>query len=299
MKRFSVIIPVLDSPLIPLVCAALRRQTVSPGEMEVLVIGEDSAAQVVEDDLVSFIPCPGATAAHKRNLGMEQARGDIFLFTDSDCLPASDWLATHVSRHEQGEKVVGGAVSFGQENYFQLADNVSAFHDLLPYTAAGTRRYLATANLSVQRDVVNHAGPMIPTLERAHDLEWTARFRAAGYRLYFEPAAIVEHHPPRRDLAAVWRHWADDAPDTLQVRLYYRHLLRTPWLASCRPAFLWLSPLIAVWATARTFRHRLTRQYYGYTLPLVYLTKLIWCWSAFHHFPKASTRQFSWEKNLQ
>jgi GT2 family glycosyltransferase len=181
--------------------------------------------------------------------------------------------------------VVGGAVTFAARPYLQLGDNLSAYHDLLPFMPAGPRPYLSAANLSIRRTVVEHAGVMGEHFRRAEDLDWSARLRALGYQLYFEPHALVWHTPLRRTIHAVWRHWTDDAHDTLQVRLHHTHLLQTPALARHRHIFLWGAPLVALWATARTFAHpRIVAQYW-HTLPLVYLTKLAWCWGAFRHFP--------------
>jgi GT2 family glycosyltransferase len=235
---------------------------------------------------VRLIPTDrSACASDKRNLGIRQATGDILVFVDDDCLPTSDWIARHLERHRQGELVVGGAVVFDSNNYFQLADNVSAFHDLLPCMPEGPRPYLATANLSVNRQVVERAGYMEQRKNRAEDLEWTVRFRDLGYRLYFDPRAVVLHDPPRRSLGTVWRHWIDDAPDTLRIRLRYSRLLQTPCLARYRWAFLWGAPLVAAWATARTLGHRRILTRYWRTLPLVYLTKVAWCWGAYRNFP--------------
>jgi len=287
-KTYSVIIPNTNSLLIGKILQQLRHQTIDLSLIEVLVVGVDKPGLVTEDDVVRFIPT-GEHVVHasdKRNLGMQAAQGDLFLFLDDDCLPTPDWIACHVARHQAGEKIVGGAVTFGARHLLQLADNVSAFHDLLPFTRAGTRPYLATANLSVARSVVEHAGMLRPGKSRAEDLEWTARFRACGYRLYFEPSAVVFHDPARHTPAAIWRHWAGDAADTLWVRLRYADLLNTPSLARYRPIYLWGAPLVAAWATARTFSHPRALLRYGHTLPLVYLTKLIWCWGAFKGFPR-------------
>jgi GT2 family glycosyltransferase len=269
---------------------ALRAQTADMSAAEILVVGSDVPGLVVEDELVRLIPAGRlVNAAVKRNLGMRQAQGDLLLFLDDDCLPTPDWVERHLSRHAQGEQVVGGGISFGSDNYLQLADNVSAFHDFLPFLPEGPRPYLATANLSLRRTVMEKAGEMDAGLGRAHDLEWTARFRRLGYTLYFEPRARIFHDPFRRSLSAVWRHWTADAPDTLSVRLRYARLLRTPHLARFRWLFLWGGPCVAAWATARTFGHtRILRQYW-HTLPLVYLTKLAWCWSAFWNFPAGSS----------
>jgi hypothetical protein len=288
----SIIIPDTDAPMIGDLLRRLWPQvTALPdgGTAEVIVVGTDAPDGVAAQGLARFIETPAGTgAADKRNLGMRLARGELFAFLDDDCLPATDWLAQHLRRHARGEQVVGGAVTFGAAHYCQLADNVSAFHDLLPWTSAGARPWLATANLSVRRGVVERCGMMVSPDRRAEDLEWTARFRRHGYRLYFEPAAVVWHDPSRRTLAAVWRHWVDDAPGTLRVRLRHADLLGTPRLAGRRWPYAWGSPLVALWATARTFAHPRTLQRYGHTLPLVYLTKLAWCWSAYRAFARAS-----------
>jgi hypothetical protein len=286
-KKFSVIIPDTDSTRLSRILAALRSQTTGLADGEVLVVGSDRPAQVVCDESVRFIPTDAdqSCASDKRNLGMHLAHGEIFFFLDDDCIPRLDWIECLLQRHSRGDQIVGGAVELAGRNYLQLADNLSAFHDLLPYTPAGNRNYLCTSNLSLHRSVVERAGFMEPHQNRADDLEWTARFRQSGYQLYFEPRAIVLHDPDRCSLSTVWRHWLVDAPSTLRVRLLYPGLLGTPRLARYRSFYLWGAPFVASWATLRTFSHPRSLLNYGHTLPLVYLTKLIWCWSAYQHFP--------------
>jgi GT2 family glycosyltransferase len=286
--NLSVIVPNTNSLHIGEIIRRLLNQTVQSELLEILVVGPDTPGLIPQHPQIRHLPMENAThASDKRNLGMREAQGDIFFFLDDDCIPALDWLERHIERHQAGEKIVGGAVTFGTGNYLQLADNVSAFHDLLPFTTEGPRPYLATSNLSVERDVVDSAGYMEPGRSRAEDLEWTVRFRKLGYQLYFEPRAVIFHDPPRNTWPTVWRHWTDDAPHTLKVRLRYRQLLRTPRLAKYRSVFLWAASLVATWATVRTFSHPTTLRRYGYTLPLVYVTKLAWCWGAFKGFPVA------------
>jgi GT2 family glycosyltransferase len=269
------------------ILAVLKQQMHALLVGEIIVVGSDRPGLVIEDELVRFTPTEPSHsfASDKRNLGMQLASGEILLFLDDDCLPGPGWLARHLYQHQQGKLVVGGAVTFDIHNYFQLADNVSAFHDLLPFTPAGPRPYLATANLSIHRLVVERAGEMEVHQNRADDLEWTVRFRDRGYTLYFDPVAIVWHNPARQNFRSVWRHWTEDAPNTLRVRLKYSSLLCTPRLAKVRAMYLWCSPFVAAWATLRTFAQRDVFFNYWHTFPLVYLTKLAWCWSAFAHFP--------------
>ncbi len=288
-RKFTVIIPNTDSPLMDNIIQALYKQTVNINEGEVLVVGSDRKGLVIESDLVRLIDTSGraSCASDKRNIGMQAAQGSIFFFLDDDCIPNPKWLECHLNRHQQGEMVVGGAVDFCKQNYAQLADNVSAFHDLLIWSPSGYRPYLATANLSVSRSVATRAGLMEPHQNRAEDLEWTVRFRKLGYRLFFDPGAVVVHDPRRLNILSVWRHWTGDAENTIRVRLKYANLLNTPALAKYRLVYFWGSPLVAAWATRRTFSHKRTFIEFGYTLPLVYLTKIAWCWGAFKHFPKS------------
>jgi glycosyltransferase involved in cell wall biosynthesis len=280
----SIIIPNLNSPVIHHTLDSLRGQNRDMSDAEVLVVGVDEPGLIVQDGLVQFMLTDRSlNGAVKRNLAMQRARGDLFLFLDADCIAAPDWVERHLACHRQGKKIVGGAVTFAHRPYLTLADNLSAFHDLMTFTKAGPRPYLATANMSLRREVIERAGLMEESLDRAHDLDWTARFRALGYTLYFEPRAVVLHDPPRNTWRTVMAHWTDDAPDTLQVRLRYRDLLDTPRLASHRSVFLWGAPAVAAWATARTFSHPGTWRYL-HTLPVVYVTKLAWCWSAFWNF---------------
>jgi glycosyltransferase involved in cell wall biosynthesis len=286
LVELSIIIPNTNSLLIGKIIAALKSQTIRLSNAEVIVVGSDEPGLIGKEPDIYFLPTSihNSFASDKRNLGMRVSRGRILFFLDDDCIPSPDWLERHLWHHERGEKVVGGAVDFDLQKYIQSADNVSAFHDLLTCTSEGFRSYLATANLSVQRSVVKHAGMMIPHCNRAEDLEWTARFRTCGYRLYFEPKAVVFHDPARRSLQSVWRHWTEDAPNTLRVRLKYAPILSTPALAKHRFVYLWALPLISLWATARSFLHPKTLVKSWPTIPLVYMTKMAWCWSAYRNF---------------
>ncbi len=286
--KFSIIIPITDSPILNQILESIKAQRADLAQGEIIVVGTDKSGIAQGDPHIRFIPTGESDrcASDKRNIGMRAAQGEIFLFLDDDCVPHPDWLGKHLTRHAAGEQVVGGAVEFGQENYYQLADNLSAFHDLLTYTLPGYRAYLATANLSVQRAVVETTDGMLPGKNRAEDLEWTVRMRAYGYQLFFDPSAIVFHNPKRRTFRSVIDHWLVDAPDTLRVRLGYRYLLNTPALAGLRGMYLLGAPFVAAWATIRTFSHPRSVAAYWRTLPLVYLTKLVWCWSAYRNFPK-------------
>jgi len=290
-SRVSVIIPAARPERIPEILNGLAQQQLDSAEIEIWVICNEDELYTTEfpQTHTHFLPVPRKTKAPvRRNIGMTRATGEIFLFLDDDCIPQSNLVERHVHGHRQGHKIVGGAITFPTRPYLQLADNVSAFHDMLPFTTSGLRPYLFTANMSVHRDVVADAGPMNAELGRADDLEWTNRFRMRGYSLFFDPKAIVMHLPPRYTWRALWDHWAGDAPDTIRVRLEYAVMLRTPRLAFQRHVFLWGAIFVAMWATLRTFRNYPTWKHYWHTFPVVYYTKVAWCIGAYRHFPNST-----------
>jgi len=288
MKTYSIIIPNTNSPKLEEIIETLLPQVNKIPGGEILIIGSHYKNLSYQQSNLFLIPTSPQKnyASDKRNLGMKRAKGDIYLFLDDDCIPKSNWLSLHIEAHEKGQKIVGGAVTFSIKNYLQLADNVSAFHDLLPFTPRGYRQYLSTSNLSVEKSVVEKAGFMECNKNRAEDLEWTVRFRSVGYKLFFDPDIVVHHDPERNSFSALWHHWSIDAPHTLRIRLSYKDLLKTPSVAKFRPIYFWGSPIIALWAAARTFNNPKSLVLYWHTIPIVFLTKLVWCWSAYNNFPK-------------
>src|SRR5688572_1234839 len=112
MPRVSVIIPAYNSQAtIAATLEALRRQAFE--DFEAIVVdsspGEETARLVADRfPEVRFQRSRQRLLPHgARNRGVEMAAGELLVFTDPDCVPAPDWLASLVSAHDQGNPVVG------------------------------------------------------------------------------------------------------------------------------------------------------------------------------------------------
>jgi glycosyltransferase involved in cell wall biosynthesis len=205
----SVIIPVYNDALRLRGClAGIEAQAWPRDRLEVIVVDNGST-----DDLASVVGAfPGVVLAREsrpgsyaaRNHGLDIARGEILVFTDSDCLPEPGWLAAGVGElvSDPGAGIVGGRVELraadpGRPTAVELYELLWGFPQEAYITA---ERYSVTANLFTRRDVVDQVGPFNPALKSGGDREWGGRVARAGYQIRYAPGAVVGH-PARRSLA--------------------------------------------------------------------------------------------------
>src|SRR6185369_2396390 len=103
IAKITVAIPTLDRPdgLSRCLEALLIQGTVLPGEVLIIdqgnyQIGEQAIHQLQRKSAVPIVHCSqtkmGLSAA--RNLASIRASHDIIAFTDDDCVPDPDWLAS-------------------------------------------------------------------------------------------------------------------------------------------------------------------------------------------------------------
>lgn len=282
MLAASVIIPNLHSPHLGAVLAALAQQTVPP--LEVLVVGQDCYGFARRHPHAAFITTPRPVwPALARNIGLAHSRGAVCCFLDADCIPCPTWLEKLLAAVQQGHTAVGGGIALGREtlSFWQRCDNIVLMGAFLQTAPPGERPFLLTANLALRREVVQRAGLLNTSLRAGEDVELSFRLRQQGERLWFAPAALVQHQTCRGTAAAVWQHIAGYAPYWLRLRDMYGswsglscwHVLarRLPWLA-------WLLlPLFALRDIARLYAAQpaLLRQPWP-TLPAVCWIRTAW-----------------------
>lgn len=281
--QISVIIPNLNSPIIDRTLAAVKDQELESARVEVLVVGLDEPQLVDASGPVRLVetgtPAPPAVA---RNIGVREARGELLVLTDADCIPHRHWLRTLVHRYEDPDvTVVGGGVTFPTSGYWRIADNISTFHPYLHTAPRGSRDQLPSLNLSFRRHVWEQVGPFDERYPRpaGEDADWTTRARLAGHTLHFEPQAVITHYPARTTFGSLWGHAVGFGQYSIKLDERYhaalgRSLALRHWLLT-----LSLAPLIAACVTGQVFRSRHLWRF-AYTLPAVYTAKLGWCWGA-------------------
>ncbi len=209
----SVIVPVFNDPeRIALCVEALLTQTYPHERYEIVVIDNgstDATCSVIQRYGVTLLVEDQKQSSYAaRNKGLHHARGEILAFTDSDCIPASDWLAAGVARlvAMPHTGLVGGKIDLFFKNARQptaaeLYDRVTAF----PQQAFIEKEHFgATANVFTFRHIFDRVGVFNDTLKSGGDREWGNRVFAAGCPLIYAEEACVQH-PARDSLDELYR----------------------------------------------------------------------------------------------
>ncbi len=208
-QSVSVIVPHYNDPTGLDAClAALVAQTVAPDEIIVAdnnsPQGQAEIARVVAGR-ARLVVVTEQGAGPARNGGVAASSGDILAFTDSDCIPAPDWLANGLSRLAQFD-LVGGAMTVLVDDEARMTP-VEAFERAFAFD---NRQYVehkgfsVTANLFTRRTIFDAVGGF--RVGVPEDLDWCHRARAAGYRIGYAADALVGH-PARRTWHEIVRKW--------------------------------------------------------------------------------------------
>lgn len=210
--RVSVIIPVYDDVRIEACLASLVAHVPpdSRDEIEIIVVDNGSQPAVAEicerfAERIVYVREPRKGSYAARNAGLRVARGDLYAFTDADCLPDPNWLHTGRLAFEDVEAhLVTGPVRLfvpdpERPNPVELNQLCTAFQ---------IRRYVdaydfgPTANLWTRASVVKRVGFFDDRLWSSGDVEWCRRAVGSGCVVRYCEDLIVRH-PARDSIGAI------------------------------------------------------------------------------------------------
>lgn len=170
-------------------------------DYEVILVNDGGDGRVAElaatYESVRYIEVEHDGLSAARNTGAAAATGEIFVYTDDDCIAESDWLSWIVKRFESGPQIgcVGGPnipppAETATQALIAAAPGGPA-HVLIDDTRA---EHLPGCNLAVRLSVFEEVGGFNPIFRTAgDDVDFCWRVAAAGYDLGFHPAAFVWH----------------------------------------------------------------------------------------------------------
>lgn len=134
---------------------------------------------------------PGSYAA--RNKALESAKGNWLLFTDSDCIPFSNWIenAHKLTEAKEAELFAGRInVISTQENRFSKFDQAFAFPN---EKYVSEENFGVTANLLVKKEVFDKVGEFNFQLMTGGDSEFCNRANRQGFKIKYCEDFVVSH----------------------------------------------------------------------------------------------------------
>ena len=181
---------------------ALVKQSCRP-ELEIVVVNDgstDETASVVRRFAgVRLIHQANAGPAAARNRGAREARGDILLFTDDDCVPTPTWIEAMLANFDDPEvvgakgvyrthqtRLVARFVQIEYEDRYRLMAKQSEIDFIDTYSAAFRRDRFLT---------MNGYDTSFP-VACAEDIELSYRMSARGWKMKFAAEAVVYHTHP-------------------------------------------------------------------------------------------------------
>lgn len=195
---------------------ALRDQTYP--RFEVIVVNgpsTDGTADVLAKfaDSARLLDCPEASIGRARNIGVQQAAGEIVALIDDDAIPSPDWLI-HMAKPFRDKRVgaVGGPVFDVPLDKFDWkictstrlgVVNVDSPPPIRAYQGIGGNPfpYFAGCNVGHRRSALQKIGGFNAALPYVYeDTDVCCHLNDAGYRFEYVEQLQVSHY---RDINAV------------------------------------------------------------------------------------------------
>lgn len=170
-------------------------------------------------NFIKIVDVPDSKSpGHARNAAMKVAKGEYICFTDGDCAPHKDWIDKLIEPFMKDDKIgmVGGEIYTlrtdannateaycEQAGFLTIGDRVKMknggyYPEIkkdLPSEVNGSQTcpFFATANVAVSMKAAQAVGLEFWHEPTGEDVDFNLRILKKGFRLFFQPSAIVDH----------------------------------------------------------------------------------------------------------
>jgi cellulose synthase/poly-beta-1,6-N-acetylglucosamine synthase-like glycosyltransferase len=205
LPSVTVVVPAFNASATLSQCLDALKKQIYPEELFTVIVVDDGSTdntrQTAAAAGVQVLAQSNKGAATARNLGAQEAKSEIILFTDSDCIPSDDWMAEMIAPFSDPR--VAGTKGFYQTNQSSLtARFVQAEYEI---KCRGLRLkdsidFIDTYSAGYRREIFVENGGFDTSYKgaTAEDVEFSYRLAAKGCRLVAAKGAYVLHRHPEK-----------------------------------------------------------------------------------------------------
>lgn len=208
-KNISVIIPVYNAENTIVKCLdSLANQSISQKYYEVICVDDGSfdnsfATLTAYNDIKNFITFtqPNSGPARARNNGVEKARGNILLFTDSDCILDYYWIHEMTKPFDESDVFgVQGRYKTKQKQIISQFEQIEIENSYRKMEIIGNIDSIGTYSAAYNKKIFSKFNGYNEKYKKAsgEDFELSYRISNSGYRLVFNKNAICYHKHPEK-----------------------------------------------------------------------------------------------------
>lgn len=177
---------------------------------EVIVIDDgstDKTAQIAAEFDVKLISTPNKGLSAARNLGALEAKGEIISYIDDDAIPDSEWLLYLAATFNDCYYAAVGGPNIAPHDVSFIADCVdhspgAPSHVLITDVEA---EHIPGCNFSIRKSALAKLGGFdTQFIAAGDDVDMCWRIIEAGWKIGFNPGAMVWHHR-RRTAKSYWK----------------------------------------------------------------------------------------------
>lgn len=173
-----------------------------------------------------------------RNMGVSKARGEIVVFTDGDCIAEKNWLSEIKNSFIAPEVAGVGGDQQSPEDETAFGKRVQALFKMLGFVTSYIQvdkimvdtEHNPSCNAAYRKSVFEKIRGFDETLWPGEDVDLDVRIKKGGYRLLFNPKAVVRHYRSKTygEFARMMRRYGASAWQLFKRYGFFRTLQYEP-----------------------------------------------------------------------
>ncbi len=223
--KASVIVPAYNSEKTIFECINALLQQENSFEYEIIIVDDgstDNTSKIIKNinsKRLKYSWQKNSGPAKARNLGAKKAKGEIIIFTDSDCIATKNWLSEMIKPFKDKKIVaVQGAYKTKQKNLIGKFGQIEIEERYEKMKKSKKLDWVGSYSAAYRRELFNKLKGFDESFPIAsgEDPELSYRVQKTGGKIVFNEKAIVYHTHPK-NLAKYLK--------TKFFRAYYRPLM--------------------------------------------------------------------------